>query len=203
MSEWEARYVEGDIPWDSGEPSIELARILEVHGIRPPGRALEVGCGTGTNAVFLAGRGFEVTATDVAPTALAVARERAARAGADVTWVEADLLARPDLGVGYDLVFDRGVYHALRRGDAAPFLELLGRSLRPGGRYVVLAGNANDPGPVMGPPRVHAHELCAELHRQFDLVELREFTWSGVRVDGAALAPLGWAGVFRLRGSQA
>ena len=199
MSVWEARYVDGDTPWDSGEPSLELVRILEAHAIRP-GRALEVGCGTGVNAVFLASRGFEVTATDVSPTALAAAKKRAAEAAVDVMWVEADLLAAPDLGQGYDLVFDRGVYHVLRRGDAAPFLALLARVLRPGGLYVVLAGNANDAGPAdQGPPRVHAHELCAELQPLFDLVELREFTWSGVRIVGREVSPLGWAGVLRRR----
>lgn len=197
MNAWEERYVTGNTPWDTGEPEPELIRVLDAHAV-PRGRALEVGCGTGTNAVYLARRGFEVTATDISPTALAAARERAAKAGVDVMWVEADLLSEPNLGEGYDLVLDRGVYHVLRLGDASPFLRLLGRALRPGGLYVVLAGNAND-AIEEGPPRVHAHELCAELNPLFELVDLREHRWNDVRIEGRATNPLGWVGVFRRR----
>ena len=198
MGEWEDRYVAGALPWDTDEPSEQLRRILLEHRIAP-GRAVDLGCGTGTHAVYLAGRGFDVLGCDLAPTAVARARERARAAGVGARFVEADLLASPDLGRGFDLAFDRGVYHVLRLEDPQPYLELLGRTLRPGGLYVVLCGNANEPEPHHGPPRVHAHELCAELQPRFDLVELREFRFDGVRVDGRRVEPLGWAGVFRLR----
>ena len=59
--DWHKRYSDKDTPWDSGQPSRELERILEEGWIKPC-RVLELGCGTGTNAVYLAQRGFEVTA---------------------------------------------------------------------------------------------------------------------------------------------
>ena len=64
--DWNARYLSGELPWDSGLPSRELQRVLEEQKIAP-GRALELGCGTGTNAIELARRGFDVTAVNCAP----------------------------------------------------------------------------------------------------------------------------------------
>ena len=80
---WTQRYLDGDTPWDSGIRSRELARVLDEESIAA-GRAVELGCGTGTNAVFLAERGFEVTAIDTAPPALARGRALAEEKGQGV-----------------------------------------------------------------------------------------------------------------------
>jgi methyl halide transferase len=203
MSEerWEARYREGDAPWDSGVPSVELARVLDAHDLSSGGHAIDLGCGTGTNAVFLAQRGFRVAGVDLSATAIAQARARVEAAGMAerVELVRADLLASaPDLAPA-DLVFDRGVYHVLRQVDLAATLRTLAALTRPGSWYVVLTGNADDPASddVPGPPRVHAHELCAELQPLFDLVALQRYRWSPVRHGDLVTTPLGWSGVFR------
>ena len=85
--DWNTRYVEGDLPWDSGLASRELRRVLDETGIAPC-RALELGCGTGTNAIELARRGFDVTAVDCAPRALEIAQRKATAAGVTVNWRE-------------------------------------------------------------------------------------------------------------------
>jgi SAM-dependent methyltransferase len=195
MSEiWDERYRTGDTPWDSGEPSRQLARVLAAHEI-PRGPALEVGCGTGLSAIWLASQGFTVTACDVSPTAIEVARSRPG-AGA-VRFEVADVLAAPDLGGPFGFVFDRGVYHVLRRVGAEPYLRWLAGVTEPGAFYLTLAGNANDPSTEEGPPRVHAHELCAELQPLWDLVELREFVYHGIHIEGRNVRPLGWSALFR------
>jgi methylase of polypeptide subunit release factors len=66
---WDDRYREGNVPWDTGQPSSELQQVLQRHSIDPC-RTLEIGCGTGTNSVWLAQRGFEVTAIDLSPLAV-------------------------------------------------------------------------------------------------------------------------------------
>lgn len=66
------------------------------------------------NAVYLAGQGFDVTAIDLAPTALEAGRERAREAGVTVKWIQADVLNPPALAP-FDLIFDRGCYHGVRR----------------------------------------------------------------------------------------
>jgi SAM-dependent methyltransferase len=198
--DWNARYANKDTPWDSGQPSRELQRILAEYPIAPC-PTLEIGCGTGTNAVFLAERGFRVTALDLSPLAIEQARQRAKRASADVNFLVADLLKPPSIGRTFEFVFDRGVYHAVRRAGLDGFLRTLAGLTAPGSLYLVLAGNANDPeDPEIGPPRVHAHELCAELGTLFDLIQLREFRFDGVVIDGKTVQPLAWSGLLRRKG---
>ncbi len=99
-SVWDARYAELDQVW-SGNPN--LALTVEVEGTAP-GRALEVGCGEGADAVWLATQGWAVTALDPSGVALARARAAAEAAGADVTWLQGGLLD-VDLPEGdFDLV---------------------------------------------------------------------------------------------------
>src|SRR5260221_2220074 len=110
---WESRYTGTEAPpWDTGRASAELFRRISSAGIAPC-RAVELGCGTGTNAVWLAQRGFDVTAVDISPTALERARQRAAAAGVVVRLVAADVTALPDLGPPFEFFFDRGCYHAV------------------------------------------------------------------------------------------
>ena len=195
--DWQERYVTGDTPWDSGEPSKELERILNEGSVRPC-RALELGCGTGTNAVFLAGRGFDMTATDLVPLALDAARQRAEQAGASVRFFEADFFALPDIGPPFPFVFDRGLYHVLRNVNVVRYCEIVANLTEPGGLYLTLAGNANEPNPPEGgPPRVHAHDICQELGSHLELVQLREFRFDGVRVQGRDIRPLAWSALLR------
>src|SRR5438876_11252183 len=94
--DWNDRYRDGSVPWDTGRPSSELQRVLSRNTIQPC-RALELGCGTGTNSVWLAQQGFEVTAIDLAPLAVERAEKRAHAAGAKVNFVVADMCHLPDL----------------------------------------------------------------------------------------------------------
>ncbi|MBI3270428.1 MAG: class I SAM-dependent methyltransferase [Planctomycetes bacterium] len=202
--DWNERYETRDTPWDSGEASRELARILDAGLVRPC-RAFEVGCGTGTNAVELARRGFEVTGVDVSPLAVEQARHRVEEAKARVTLAVADIVEPGVLGgvvpAGpYEFVFDRGVYHHLRRVALFGFLKALERLTSPGALYLTLAGNANEESPVLGgPPQVFAHDLCKELAPLFEVVQLREFRFDGVHVDGKLISPLAWSALLRRR----
>lgn len=209
---WEARYRASDTPWDSGVPSAELIRVLDPQrGARDLGlpsgdaRAVELGCGTGTNAVWLAAQGMTVTACDLAPTALARARDRAHAAGvaARVTFIEADLLATPppDLGGPADLVFDRGVYHVLRQIDLAAYLRVLQSVTRPGTRFVVLTGSCDDRGEGPGPPRIRAGDLCAELEPLFEVLSVERSESAPIRTPdgGVGRRPLGWTAVLARR----
>ncbi|HXY33224.1 MAG TPA: class I SAM-dependent methyltransferase [Planctomycetaceae bacterium] len=172
-ADWDKHYVEGQAPWDSGVPSKELIRVLDKESISR-GRAAELGCGTGTNSIYLASRGFDVTAFDFSSSGLATAREKAAAEKAKVNFVEADL-CRFTLDVPpFDFVFDRGCYHAARRIDQPGFIKTLKRLTRPGTRFLLLAGNANEKGPP-GPPTLKAAEICNELEPLFEIQFLREF----------------------------
>jgi SAM-dependent methyltransferase len=192
--DWDRHYVEGAAPWDSGVPSKELIRVLDEESIKP-GRAGELGCGTGTNLIYLASRGFDVTGFDLSPTALAAARKKATEAGAKVRFVEADLCKFTLDVPPFDFVFDRGCYHAARRIDQPGFIKTLKRLTRPGSRLLLLAGNANEKGPP-GPPTMTAAEVCGELEPLFEIQFLREFRFE---VPDPPEGFLAWSGLMTRR----
>lgn len=195
--DWNQRYAEQNTPWDTGKPSGELQRILLERDISPC-RALELGCGSGTNAVFLAQAGYDVTAVDVSPLAIERARAKANQAGVPVALFVADLLELPDLGPPFEFVFDRGIYHAVRRNALQGFLDTLERATAPGGIYLTIAGNSNETRPgESGPPRVSAEEICRELSPLMDLVQLREIRFDEAVIEGQRERPLAWSALFR------
>ncbi len=197
--DWDQRYTAGETPWDSGQPSNQLLRVLDAQRIAPC-RMLELGCGSGTNAIALARRGFQVTAVDVSKVAIERAQQKAQAAGVNIEFHVADIAALPPLGPPFDFVFDRGVYHHMRRASLAVFLDVLARTTRSGGLYLTLAGNANEARPQEeGPPQVHEEEMCRELSPLFELVELREFRFDGVVIEGHPVEPLAWSALWRRR----
>jgi SAM-dependent methyltransferase len=173
LERWDSAYRRSGRPgWDTGRPSSELKQAVEEGTLRPC-RAVEMGCGSGTNAVYLAAQGFDVTAIDVAPTALSQAQEKAKKAGAGVRWLLADVLAPPKLEP-FDLIYDRGCYHGVRGQNAAAYVEAIRRLSHPGTRILILAGNANDPRRGGGPPKVREEEIRADFASGFEFEWLRE-----------------------------
>jgi methyl halide transferase len=194
VERWDARYRGDERPsWDTGRPSTELKRMVE-EGILQPGRVVELGCGTGVNAVYLASQGFDVTAIDLSPTALETARKRAKEASETVNWIQADVLNPPALG-SFDLIFDRGCYHGVRRIDATGYVRTVKSLIRPGGNVLIIAGNANQPEPRSGPPRVTETELVSDFAEAFDFVHLREIRFDTANPDVAGA----WAWSVLLR----
>ncbi|MCB9898560.1 MAG: methyltransferase domain-containing protein [Planctomycetes bacterium] len=204
MPDWNQRYLDGDTPWDHDEPSGELRRVLDASGLSP-GRALEIGCGTGVNALELARRGFAVTAFDVAPRAVDRARARFAAAGLSADLRVASVHDVGDLGAPFPFVFDRGVYHVLQRepADLAALHALLERVTEPGSLWLSLAGNANEPNEDAGPPTVGAPQLASEFDERFELVDLHEIRFRAHLDDGTPFAPLAWSVLRRRRGAGA
>jgi 2-polyprenyl-3-methyl-5-hydroxy-6-metoxy-1,4-benzoquinol methylase len=193
QARWEERYRTGDTPWDTGERSSELVRVVAEEKVAPC-RAIELGSGTGTNAVWLARQGFDVTAVDLSELALERARRRAAAAGVAIRFLLADVLALPELGEPFPFFFDRGCYHVVRRIDVQAFLRTLERITTAGSLGLVLTGNAREKHEP-GPPVVTAEEIRAELGSLFEIVRLREFRFDQVEADG--MRYLGWSCLLR------
>ncbi len=117
--------------------------------------------------------GFDIAGVDCSPVALEQARKKTTATGSNARFLEADL-CRFNLQIEpFDFIFDRGCYHSVRRIDIAGFLSTLRQLSKPGTRYLLLAGNANEVGP--GPPRVHEHEIRIDLDGLFEIQFIREF----------------------------
>jgi SAM-dependent methyltransferase len=187
IERWDSAY-RGDRPagWDTGAPAPELKRVVD-SGLIKPCRAVTLGCGTGASDIYLAGQGFEMTAIDVAPTALGIAQQQAEKAGVRVRWVLADVLHLPDLGQ-FDFVFDRGCYHHVRYVDAAGFAESLRRLSRPGTRGLFLSCNSDRP------PGVREHHMRSDFSGLFDIEWLRD---SGVENRDGTLRRESWSLMVR------
>ena len=98
------------MPWDTGTPDPQLVEMLESRAITP-GRTLEIGCGTGTNAIFLAQHGFDVLGVDISEVAVDTAR---GKANGLCRFEVVDFLAAPPAGGPFEFVFDRGCFHVVR-----------------------------------------------------------------------------------------
>jgi cyclopropane fatty-acyl-phospholipid synthase-like methyltransferase len=108
-------YLVGFKPWDRGVSPPELVAVVEGPDHLPPGKALDLGSGTGTNAVYLAQHGWDVTAIDFMPRPVSTARQKAKAAGVEPRLLIGDVTRLDELGIGggYDLLFDLGCFHSI------------------------------------------------------------------------------------------
>ena len=174
--QWDLPYrVEGIATWDTKRPSSELQRLVESGQIKPC-RAVEIGCGTGNDAIYLASQGFDVTAIDISPTALNIAERKAMKAGVKVQWMLADILQPPILE-GFDFAYDRGCYHEIRQHDAEAYVAAVRQLTHDASKILILAGNANKDSywRFHGPPRVNEQDIRRDFATGFQLLQLREF----------------------------
>lgn len=173
--DWNAHYASDNLPWDTGEPDPLLVEAIQA-GLVPAGRALEIGCGTGTNAVWLAAHGFDVVATDIADLAIQRAKARAGsvqpapRCRFEVADFLNDALPAP----GFQLVFDRGCFHGFSEpAEQAAFASRVASVLAPDGAWLSLIGSTEGPAREGGPPRRSARELASAVEPALRLVTLR------------------------------
>jgi len=192
--DWEEKYRTGNTPWDSQLPSRELRSVLEEFQL-VPSNAIELGCGTGTNAIWMAEQGMRVVGVDCSSLALAQAREKVEQRADDlaIEWIEADVIDLKHSGALFELLFDRGCYHCCRRVDRDGYLHTLKNLTDEDSRIVILCGNANDPEPG-GPPKLTEEEIRADFANGFEILQLREFHFEDA---GGVQGPLGWSVVLR------
>ena len=136
---WDASYSERDGAKWSGRPNGRL--VAEVTGLTP-GRALDVGCGEGADAIWLAGRGWTVTAIDISDVAVRRAREAGELTGAAVEWVAGDALQIPFPACSFDLVSMQ--YPALPKAAGEAAVLTLLDAVRPGGLLLAVYHDLDD-----------------------------------------------------------
>lgn len=191
---FEERYRADELPWDTGHPDPVLKQLLESLPI-PAGRALEVGCGTGTNALWLSRQGFDVTAVDFSERAIEMAHEKAGPESA-VRFEVADVFEKTIDGGGFDLVYDRGCFHLFDEAvDRERFAEAMHRHLKSAGLWLSQIGNADDRSEEDGPPQRSALEIVSAVEPHFEVLRLESSHFD----TNLGHVPRAWVGVFRCR----
>jgi SAM-dependent methyltransferase len=164
-----------DLPWFSQAPYPPLVRAVDAGVLTPPGPLLDVGCGVGTNVLWLASRGFRVTGIDIAPGAIAAAKSRRSTSDQSVTFQVDDVLASALPSVHYRGAVDVGCFHTLPPGKRAEYAEGLFRILRPRATFLLFWVAREETG-AWGPPhRLSVKEVVDSFEARFrvDQIEYR------------------------------
>ena len=170
---WNESYVSGELPWDTGQPEPLLVEFVTSGGIMPA-RTLEIGAGTGTNAIWLAERGFDVLGVDISPRA--IERARAKMKGRDLRcrFATLDFLAEPASDGPFQFIYDRGCFHVFDEAEErARFAARVAAVLMPGGLWLSFIGSTEGPPREVGPPRRSAREVALAIEPALEILELR------------------------------
>jgi len=154
---WDASYRDGPAPWDIGEPQPAIVRLASEGGFA--GAVLDAGCGTGENTLHVASLGLSVLGVDVAETALAIARQKAADRGIKVEFAAADAFDLGRLQRTFDTVLDCGLFHTFEGDERTRYVASLESvTVHKGAVYVLCF---SDHGSVTGPHPIRREELMA------------------------------------------
>lgn len=134
-------YLTGRAPWDTGISPPELVALVEGERALPPGAVLDLGCGTGTNSIYLAQHGWDVSGVDFTARALEKASQKAARAGVMVKFYRGDVTRLDQLPLRgpFDLLLDIGCFHSLAPDGRAVYAAGVARLSKPGTRLLLYA----------------------------------------------------------------
>lgn len=182
---FEDAYRAGTAPWDIGRPQPEIVALAGEGEI--VGDVLDVGCGTGENALYLASLGHRVIGVDAAPTAIARAREKAAQRGLPAAFLVADALDLGKLRRRVETVVDCGLFHTLEPEQRRPYAHALCEVLSSGGTLQLLCFSDAEPaGP--GPRRIAEHDIGDAFRSLFVVTRIRPGRFESTLHPGGAKA---------------
>jgi len=166
----------GTPPWDIGRPQAEFVKIARKGKIL--GSVLDIGCGTGENAIFFAGVGLDVWGLDAAPLAIKKARKKALERGARIKFVTGDALHLEKLKRRFDSITDCGLFHTFSDEKRKLFVKSLKAALNESGTYFMLCFSDKEPTDWGGPRRVTRGEIRETFDTGWKINYIREARFS-------------------------
>ena len=165
-------YKEGSAPWDIGKPDFNLIQTVTTTPIAPC-KALEIGCGTGDNAIWLSQQHFTVVGVDASEIAIEKARDKAAKTNASCTFAVLNILKSHADGAPFGFAFDRGCFHTVDSPqERQSFAEQINRHLGENGLWLSLIGSADEQRLSEGPPKRTARDIVSAVEPYFEILSL-------------------------------
>jgi 2-polyprenyl-3-methyl-5-hydroxy-6-metoxy-1,4-benzoquinol methylase len=177
---WNEVY-KGTPPWDLDYPQPAFQALIQ-SGEISPGRALDIGCGRGENAVMLAINGCDVTGIDLAENAISDAKLKAIERHVKVNFVAGNVLQMDRLfSKGkFDVVIDSGLFHVMTDEERPVFVQQVYKVLREGGKYFMLCFSDKEPGEYELPRRVSRAEIESTFSPLFDIIYIKDVVFDSL-----------------------
>ncbi len=212
---WDEFYADREkpIPFFTSAPDENLVEYFETQRMKP-GRMLELGCGPGRNAIYMAQQGCMVDAIDISPVSIEWAKERASERGLSINFACKSIFDLDIESESYDIVYDCGCFHHIPPHRRISYLQLLDRALRPGGMFGIVCMGAAPPEEMggsdisdwqvyrdrsmhggLGYSKERLQTIFGALFEEVELRQMREMDESPPLFGQQFL----WAGLFRKR----
>jgi ubiquinone/menaquinone biosynthesis C-methylase UbiE len=170
MNTFEQRYQEGVPPWEIGRPQSWVVELFNQDAFE--GALLDVGCGTGENALYLAAQGLSVTGVDFSRTAIELAQEKAAQRHSAAKFRVGNALKLALLNKNFDTAIDSALFHVFTDKERTLYAESLAAALKPHGVAYVVCFSEKEP-EGWGPRRVTQGEIQRTFQKRFDVASIQ------------------------------
>src|ERR1035437_2940838 len=192
---FKGRYEAHDTPWDIGQPDFNLIQTVTKTPIKPC-NAVDIGCGTGDNAIWLAQQGFTVLGIDTSAVAIERAKEKASKANANCGFLVSNILTSQVEGAPFGFVFDRGCFRVLEADqERKSFADNVDRHVGKDGLWLSLVGSADEVRNTPGPSQRTAKNIVNAVEPYFEISSLVSGHFGSNRPD----PPGAWICLMRKR----
>ncbi|EHQ90480.1 class I SAM-dependent methyltransferase [Desulfosporosinus youngiae] len=188
-------YKAGNTPWDIGKPDFNLIQTVTAMAIKPC-KALEIGCGTGSNSIWLAQNSFDVIGVDTSEIATQKASEEALNANLKCTFKVINFRTHKIEEAPFGFAFDRGCFHTLTSDEERKnFAENVAAHLEEDGLWLSIIGNADEQRDNPGPPQRTARDIVNSVEPCFEILSLVSSRFESNRPN----PPRAWVCLMRKR----
>jgi len=177
---WDEVY-KGTPPWDIGHPQPAFQALIQSGEIKP-GRALDIGCGRGENAIMLAMSGCDVTGIDLAKDAISDAKAKAIERHVKVNFTVGNVLQMDQFFTEgeFDIVIDSGLFHVMTDEERPVFARQMHRVLKNGGKYFMLCFSDKETGEYELPRRVSKAEIESTFSPLFNIIYIKDVAFDSL-----------------------